>query len=214
MNLRWEAGRALDQTPTRSPRRPLYVITLFGASAVAVGLAPSRPALATLIIACLVAVVATSHVAASTEQRTAAGRSIPASRFKPAAARDLNLTGESPTERSDLTVLAGAFPSATRRRPSSGHRPGRRAVLLGAVVLAVIGWLAVSFDQSAVWTVLTRVAVATAALPVVVGMAIKRSGADRHDVEIGRNFIYSNVTTRVSLDDCVEDTRATVRRSR
>jgi hypothetical protein len=193
---------------------------LFGASAVAVWFAPSRPALATLIIACVVAVVAASHAPATLEQRVTAGDRIPASRLKPMAISDLNLAGEPPTSRSYDEVFAGVLTPATWHRTASAPRRARWVVTLGAVVFVMIGWLAVFFNESAVWTVLTRVAVATAALSLVVGMATRRRNADKRSLEVDRESTDARKTlnlldtTRASLDVRGEDTGATVRRSR
>jgi len=71
----------------------------------------------------------------------------------------------------------------------------------------VIGWLAVSYQESAVWTVLTRVAVATAALSLVIGIATGRQAADRHGLTVDPQGTDARKTyeliesTKASFDD-------------
>jgi len=131
MKPRWEAGRALDRTPTRSSGTHFYVIGLLGAAALAAGFAPPRPQLATLMIACLVAVVAASPAPAALEQRITPVNRVPGARPKPFAGRDLDLTGESPTSRSEVKILTGAFTSAPGHRGAFGPMRAHWVVTLG-----------------------------------------------------------------------------------
>jgi hypothetical protein len=122
----------------------------------------------------LVAVVALSHAPAALEKRVAAGDWVAAGRQKPIAGSDLNLSGESPTSRSNVEVVTDAHTSATRRRAAFGPMRAPWVAAFGAVVFIVIGWFAVSSKEYAMWTMLTRVAVATAAVSLVVGVATRR----------------------------------------
>jgi len=221
MNERWEFGRALDQTPTQSPTRYFYVISLIAASGMALGLAWSHSGPATLICASLVAVVAANHAPAALEKkRIAAARRGPATGRQPITERDLNLAGESPTSRAIVEVVSpDALTPGTQYRAASGPIRARWMVTIGTVVFVAIGWFAI-FDESATWTMLTRVGVATAAASLVVGIATRRKEPNRYSLAVDRECTDAWKTvnlpamTKVGLDVRGEDTRAATRRSR
>jgi hypothetical protein len=216
MKTRRKDGRALDQTPKQNPWSHAYVISVLALSVAAAGLAWSHSKMATMLFAGLIAVVAVRRRPTAPEKTSAEGYQAPRTRQKEIAIDDLNLTGESPTSRSDIKVFIGALTSATGRRAT----PEPLMVALGAVALVSIGWFGASSIEPAKLTMLTRAAVATAAVLFTVYIMTARQSADRRSLATRpggtdpQKPLNKTATTKVELDVHGQDTGSAFRRGR